>query len=214
MNSKKINNLIIILCIYAISLTVFRVKVTDSGFYLFLIWNLFLAIIPFLITNYLKQQTNRFLLYMLFPFWLLFLPNAPYIITDLFHLEKGTLMPIWFDLLLIISFAICGMLLFFTSLNDMFNILTKYFSKKTVWFVTIVSLFLSGFGIYLGRFLRWNSWEILNKPLLLFRDIWNPIMHPIQYSRTWGITFGFGFLFLICFLIFKNLLGVRNDVFE
>jgi len=66
---------------------------------MFLIWNLFLVIIPFIITNFLKQNKKRMLLYSFFPIWLLFLPNAPYIITDLVHLQQGTLMPIWFDIL-------------------------------------------------------------------------------------------------------------------
>jgi uncharacterized membrane protein len=123
----KTSKIIILLSIYAILLVVFRVYFTKSVFYLFMVWNLFLAVIPYVISNYLKQVNNKYLLYVLFPIWLIFLPNAAYIITDLVHLHQGTLMPIWFDLLLILSFAITGMLLFFISLNDVFLLIKQRF---------------------------------------------------------------------------------------
>jgi uncharacterized membrane protein len=115
-------------------------------------------------------------------------------------------MPIWFDILLISSFSVSGMLLFFISLNDMFSLINERFSSKISWSIIISILFLSGFGIYLGRYLRWNSWEIIQKPILLFNDIFDRILHPQQHSKTWGITIGFGLFFLICFLIFKTFL--------
>ncbi len=204
------NKLLIILSIYAITLVIFRVFYTNSGFYLFLVWNLFLAVIPYLITNFLKQNKNSYLFYFLFPIWLLFLPNAPYIITDLFHLPQGTLMPLWYDLLLIVVFSVNGMVLFFYSLNDMFNEIKEKYSIKIAQFIISISIFLSGFGIYLGRYLRWNSWEILQNPKLLFYDILKPIINPTQHPRTWGITFGYGFLFIICYSLFKSLSEIKD----
>jgi uncharacterized membrane protein len=199
----KTSKIITLLGIYAILLVVFRVYFTKSVFYLFMVWNLFLAVIPYVISNYLKQVNNKYLLYVLFPIWLIFLPNAAYIITDLVHLHQGTLMPIWFDLLLILSFAITGMLLFFISLNDVFLLIKQHFSIKKAWFLTVFVLFLSSFGIYLGRYLRWNSWDIMHRPQLLLNDIFTRIIHPTHHPKTWGITFGFGFLFLLGFIGFK-----------
>lgn len=196
---------IILLSVFSILLGVFRVFYTQSEFYLFMLWNLFSAIIPYKITNQLKEIKSSFLFYLLFPVWLIFLPNAPYIITDLVHLHQGTKMPIWFDLLLIVSFSVTGMLLFLISLNTMFLMIKMRFSNKTAWFISVSVLFLSGFGIYLGRFLRWNSWDIINKPQILFHDISIRIFHPMQHPKTWIITFGFGLLFLIIFLGFRSI---------
>ncbi|MEE9348524.1 MAG: DUF1361 domain-containing protein [Flavobacteriaceae bacterium] len=203
MQDRTLKNSLALLCLYAISLVVFRVFYTQSDFYLFLIWNLFLAIIPFGITSFLTQVKSKLLNYLLFPIWLVFLPNAPYIITDLFHLQQGTSMPIWFDLLLILSFSISGMLLFFMSLNYMFVLIKNQLSKKTAWFISISILFLSAFGIYLGRYLRWNSWDLIHQPSVLFNDVLMRIIHPTQHPKTWGITLGFGFLFCIGFIIFR-----------
>lgn len=204
------NKILILLGIYAIALVTFRVFYTNSAFYLFLVWNLFLAVVPYLITNFLKQNKSSYLFYFLFPIWLLFLPNAPYIITDLFHLPEGTLMPLWYDLLLIVVFSVNGMVLFFYSLNDMFNSLKEKYSIKIAQFIISTSIFLSGFGIYLGRYLRWNSWEILQNPKLLFYDILKPILNPLQHPRTWGITFGYGILFMICYSLFKPLAEIKS----
>jgi len=210
MKSRKLKNLIALLCGYAILLVLFRVKYTQNMFYLFLVWNLFLAIIPFGISTFLLEYPNKILSYLLFPVWLIFLPNAPYIITDLFHLKQGTSMPMWFDLLLILSFAISGMLLFFVSLNDMFILIKNQFSTNFAHFISVFALFLSGFGIYLGRYLRWNSWDLIHKPKVLINDITIRILHPMQYPKTWGITLGFGFLFWIGFLIFREFLEKRE----
>ena len=203
MKTNKTSKIIILLCIYSLLLVVFRVYYTKSIFYLFMVWNLFLAIIPYVISKHLKQIKSKKTLYILFPVWLIFLPNAPYIITDFVHLHQGTQMPVWFDLVLILSFSITGMLLFFISLNNVFLLVEYHFSNKKAWFLSVFVLFLSSFGIYLGRYLRWNSWDIIHKPQFLLQDVLTRIIHPMHHPKTWGITFGFGFLFLITFIGFR-----------
>ncbi|MCF6279195.1 MAG: DUF1361 domain-containing protein [Flavobacteriaceae bacterium] len=125
--------------------------------------------------------------------------------TDFVHLQQGKAKPYWYDLLLISSFALNGMLLFFISINDMHKIIQQKFSNTKAWVSTTTIFFLCGFGIYLGRFLRWNSWDILQKPQLLFQDITIRFTDPIQHPKTWGVTLGFGLLFSISFFIFKSL---------
>lgn len=216
MKKNRLHISIAILSIYCILLILFRIKYANSFFYLFLIWNLFLAYIPFGISMIIKQNENikksRIKFWGLFVVWITFLPNAPYIITDFVHLEQGIAMPYWYDLLLITSFSVNGMLLFFISINDMHKIIQQKFSNTKAWISIISIFFLCGFGIYLGRFLRWNSWDIIQKPQLLIIDVFTRIMHPTEHPKTWGVTLGFGLFFSICFFIFKTATTIKiND---
>jgi uncharacterized membrane protein len=96
-------------CLFSIGLTAFRVVYTKQYLFVWLGWNLFLALVPFFITNAAIrrpqwiERNSRFAI--LFTVWLLFIPNSFYIITDLFHLRMRSEVPLWFDLALIFSFA-------------------------------------------------------------------------------------------------------------
>lgn len=210
---KKLQLLLLLFSSYCLTLVVFRGYFTSSYFYLFLIWNLTLAYIPFCITSIIKRVNLKGLGFVLvFMIWLLFLPNASYIITDIFHLKKQTNMPVWFDLLLILSFALNGLLLFFLSVYDMHKHLLTIISSKLTWFITISTLLLSGFGIYLGRFLRWNSWDIISNPKLLLLDVVDRIVNPLSHPATWGVTFGYGILFLFGFLLLKLIRDNNKEI--
>lgn len=207
---KKLQLLLLLFSGYCLALVLFRGWFTASYFYLFLVWNLILAYVPFWITNTIKRVKLKKLGFVsVFVVWLLFLPNASYIITDIFHLKKQTHVPLWFDLLLILSFALNGLLLFFLSVFDMYKQLLTRISSKLAWIITVATLILSAFGIYLGRFLRWNSWDIISNPKLLILDAVDRIINPLSHPATWGVTFGYGTLFLFGFLLF-NLIKVEN----
>ncbi len=211
MKSNKQSKIIISLCIFALLLITFRVIYTKSEFYLFMVWNLFLAIVPYLISKDITKVSSKLKLIIALPIWLIFLPNAPYMITDLVHLHQGTKMPIWYDLVLILSYAFIGMLLFIISLNNVFFVIKRLFSNKKAWIFTVLAMFLSSFGIYLGRYLRWNSWDIIHKPQLLFNDVISRFIHPTHHPRTWGITLSFGFFFLLVFIGYKKTLNQINQ---
>ncbi|MDY7394722.1 DUF1361 domain-containing protein [Aureibaculum sp. 2210JD6-5] len=203
-SQKKLQLLLLLFSSYCLALVLFRAWITTSYFYLFLIWNLILAYVPYCITTIIsKVRLKNFSFVSAFIVWLLFLPNASYIITDIFHLKHQTNVPIWFDLLLILSFALNGLLLFFLSVYDMHKHLLTRVSLKLTWLITIVTLLLSGFGIYLGRFLRWNSWDVISNPKLLMLDIIDRIINPLSHPGTWGVTFGYGILFLFGFILLK-----------
>lgn len=202
-----------VLSLLCFALSLFRVYHTHSIMFIFLNWNLFLAFIPWaLIQVVLRipalQQNNPFLFSLLF-IWLLFFPNAPYILTDLFHLQRNLDMPIWFDLILVLSFAWTGLLFGFLSLWDLESILAKKMKLRYVRSISIVLLFLGSFGIYLGRYLRWNSWDLLREPLNVVYDISDRIINPWQHPRTWGMTFGM-FLFLMMIYWSFRLVAKRN----
>jgi uncharacterized membrane protein len=181
-----------------------RVVHTGSWRYVFLVWNLFLASIPYFIASRLHARQDGVsapALALWLTAWLLFFPNAPYIITDLFHLVPREV-PLWFDLLLLVSFAWNGLMLGFFSLIDAQEIVSRRFGEAKGWLFSAASIVLCSFGIYLGRYLRWNSWDVLSNPLLLLRDIAEPLLHPSAHLQTYGLTFSFsGFLFFSYYML-------------
>lgn len=174
-----------------------RIKLNKSIFYLFLIWNVFLALTPYFITIYLssKQQILRLKLLIIGSVWLLFLLNAPYIITDFIHLKVSNNYLWWIDILVLLSFSLTGLYLFYTSLSQMEIIIKAHFKTISIKIFRITLFFLCGFGVYLGRFLRFNSWEVLSQPQNIVLEIINITTHPFQNHEAWLFTLGFG-LFL------------------
>ncbi|WP_106794100.1 DUF1361 domain-containing protein [Aquimarina sp. Aq78] len=185
---------------FSLLLLVIRAIKTESSFYLFLVWNLFLACIPYAITILLSiRKTNQFIFWLGFMIWLVFLPNFPYILTDLQHIRLSNLQSVWFDVLLILSFAINGLIIGFVSLWMMQTLLQEKFSKKITNLISYCILLLCGFGIYLGRVLRWNSWDILQNPSGILSDILKRILFPTQHINTWAFTIGFGGFLIITY---------------
>jgi uncharacterized membrane protein len=179
-------------------LLTFRLQVTGTKMYIFLYWNLFLAFIPWAMSSLVMMnpilRERKFVLWGLLAVWMLFFPNSPYILTDLFHLRTKSAMPVWFDLGLVLSFAWTGLVYGFVSLSDIEHLLSKKFSRAVTSSVIVVLLFISSFGIYLGRYLRWNSWDIIHKPAELFMDIAVRFTDPFSHPRTWGMTILMGVL--------------------
>ena len=205
-------NLTLLLAIISFSsflLSLFRVYLTGSGLFLFLNWNLFLAFIPWLFTTIIiikpNLQKKKLVLFGLLFLWALFFPNALYILTDLFHLRVSSLMPIWFDLVLILSFAWTGLLFGFLSLIDIEKLLAEYTNTKIISFISVFLLFVASFGIYIGRYLRWNSWDLIISPFSLLYDISDRIINPFAHPGTWGMTILMGLLLNMFYWSFKFL---------
>lgn len=186
---------ILILCSFvSVFLLMIRLKITHSFYLLFLVWNLFLAVIPYCISFYLKEKKNlkkwHFIIWSCG--WLLFLPNAPYIITDLIHLQLSDGPMVIIDFIVISSFAIAGLLFYLVSVKDMELLFRENFNKKLQIALITILPFLCGFGIYLGRFLRFNSWDILQDPSSLVITVANIIIFPSTHWLAWTVTLGFG----------------------
>lgn len=190
----------------SITLLLIRIKLTHSNFYLFLVWNLFLAVIPFAITRYLCElkRHSKLILVFWFGVWLLFLPNAPYLITDLKHLKLSSYNRIWLDILVVTSFALNGLLFFYLSITDMKIILKSYFKSRIINVAIPLIIFTCAFGIYLGRVLRYNSWELLTNPKYLFIDIINIALKPLVNKETWLFIILFGCFLNVGFWVFKQ----------
>jgi uncharacterized membrane protein len=179
-----------------------RVWYSGSLNHVFLIWNLFLAWVPFVVAFVayrLHRSWPRHAIFfvVLAPFWLLFLPNAPYILTDLIHLSQRNNVPLWYDLLMLLWYAWTGFLLGFVSVYLMQQIVADHWGRIAGWAFAISALGLTSFGVYLGRFLRWNSWDIVSNPLAILADIYIRFRHPIAYLPTHAFSFLLA-AFLIC----------------
>ncbi len=184
-----------------------RILYTGRITYGFLLWNLFLAWLPFIFAYLtLRAIPHRRLTALLFAVsWLLFLPNAPYLVTDLKHLHNsgGNLM--LYDVVMLFTLALCGLMLGAISLRWMELAVARRFGPWLGRFFVLIVLGMTGFGIYLGRFLRWNSWDLITNPLSLLHDISPHLLNPVEYWRTWAMTMLFGLLLLFVYWLLTSL---------
>jgi uncharacterized membrane protein len=189
----------LVLSVFCFGASVFRCLYTGTRVFLFLNWNLFLAFVPWALTSIavIKAdiQKSKIVIGVIMLFWLIFFPNAPYIFTDLFHLRRTSSIPDWFDLILILCFAWTGLLFGFLSLWDIEGILNRKVKGVHLKIVSTLLLFAGSFGVYLGRYLRWNSWDIITRPFKVLNDIGDRFINPFEHQTTWGMTIFMG-LFL------------------
>jgi uncharacterized membrane protein len=190
----------------ALSVSIFAARVwyTASFTYFFLNWNLFLAWAPFVLASMIaalaqRRPRPRGLLVSLLAAWLLFFPNAPYIISDLMHLSTPRSVPIWYDAILIFSYAWTGLLLGFASLWLVQQVIADRFGVVLSWLFAMSALLAAGFGIYLGRFQRWNSWDLFVNPLELAATIVQGLLTPWAYPRAIVVTLLFASFMAIAY---------------
>jgi uncharacterized membrane protein len=159
---------------------------TDYGFYG---WNTFLAAIPYFVsTQLLKLKKLNTLAILMLAVWLVFFPNAPYIITDLFHYEERLPVPYWYDLLLVISGAWNGLILGMVSLMNVEIFLRRFLKPGWVKLAVVASLFLGSYGVFIGRFLRFNSWNVITDPRILVYTSAHHVLLPRNYPKLWVFT--------------------------
>ena len=168
----------------------------------FLLWNLFLALIPYFISRWMLQSrecnNNRMIFFLCFLVWLLFVPNSFYIITDLFHLGSFSNIPLWYELAVILSFAWNGLLLGILSIRHIEKLFVAIFPRSERLLFIYPVMFLNSFGVYIGRYMRFNSWDVITNPFHLVKDIANLALHPLEYKYAWGM--------IVCFSIFMTLM--------
>lgn len=176
--------------------------------FLFLVWNLFLAIVPmgfaFLFASTSKKSIFRMSMLTL---WLLFLPNSFYIVTDLFHLKLRLPIPLWYDTLLLFGTATLASLYGFLSCNLMEFGLRKMGMtyRKSRWLMLAV-LFASSIGVYVGRFLRWNSWDVFTRPKQLVDQFLHILADSGPLPNFYLFTFGFAIWLAISYEFINALL--------
>jgi uncharacterized membrane protein len=192
-----------------------RVDWSQHSVYLWLLWNLFLAWVPYglsLVTSLLHERgaARWWSLVPLGVAWLLVFPNAPYLLTDFIHLRPRQGIPLWFDAALLALFAATGWMLGLLSLEVWKRLLEERVGRVGAWLgVALVSV-LCGYGIYLGRVERWNSWDVLTDPRPLFSAIRAHLREPGENPQLLGITALFTVLVLLSYFAFEQLRRQRS----
>jgi uncharacterized membrane protein len=193
-------------CAICIGLVFARVAYTDSGRHVGLIWNLFLAWIPFMLAYFAHAASwRRVSLYFIIPgiafLWLIFFPNAPYMLTDLQDLARRAAgAPLWYDVIIVVWCSWTGMLLGVISLYLMQDIIVRSFGSMAGWLFVFVISALSSFGIYIGRFVRLNSWDILQNPAETAQEILGIVIDPSRRLAAFTLLYTIFFLFVFLLL--------------
>ncbi len=191
---------ILLLIAFCITLNLLRVSLFGTTSLLYLLWNVFLAFVPFLISSTLlwhvhHAKVSSFEIVFGGMLWLLFFPNAPYLITDFIHLSEELVAPAWFDILLIFTCAWVGLEFAYYSLLQTEELLRRWWSEISVQLSLLPVLWFTGFGIYLGRFPRFNSWDLLSSPQELVYTVMQILLGQSHFPEALYFTMLF-FVFL------------------
>lgn len=184
----------------SVALFVGRSFVSQNIRYWFLLWNLFLAWLPLLFAGYLTQRlrTRRWLEWqniVLTFLWLGFLPNSFYLVSDLIHLRDTGEVSHLYDAVLFASLMFNGFILGLLSILAIHYELLKRYARLRVHATIGGVLFLCGFAIYLGRSLRWNTWDVLINPSGILFDVSERVINPSSHDQAF-VTTGIFFLLL------------------
>jgi len=190
----------------SVALVMARIVWTGRFGYSFLVWNLFLAWLPMLFAllaceKYQSTSGRDWRFLGLAGAWLLFFPNAPYIFTDLIHLTTRFYPYFWVDLSLILLCALTGLVLGFVSLYLMQSVVERMLGRAASWLFVAAVAGLTGFGIYLGRFLRFNSWDVVFKPWQVYQGIGSWVADPWANSTSLAFPLLFGTFVFITYLM-------------
>lgn len=198
-------------CSFSFILLCARVAATGYVTYVFLVWNLFLAFIPYAISYWLCNNTHiiksKLKLTAAVCAWLLFVPNSFYIVTDFFHLREIASAPKWFDLLLLLSFALNGLFFGIVSLQKMETIVYRASGRNFSLLIIFIVMSLNAYGIYIGRFLRYNSWDVVAQPFSLFTEMLEMILHPFHNKMEWGMIFCYAVFMTLLYITIKKMAG-------
>ncbi len=203
---SAIERMLVLSVAFTMLLLSVRIIITHDWSYIFYVWNIFLAVIPFLFSRLLlrRKKFNAVSVFLMAG-WLLFFPNAPYIITDIFHYTERPPVPAWYDLLLVMSGTWNGLVLGILSLMQVEKFLSRFMKRILVQISVFASLLLCSYGIFLGRFLRFNSWDIFIHPHDLIYASAHDVFQPQHHLKTWGFTFLFAAMMGIIYFTIRYL---------
>jgi len=198
----------------ALALT--RARLTGRAALLFLGWNLILAWVPLLVSLLIVRRhrpgagASRAGSLALGAVWLAFFPNAPYLVTDLVHLRAHGFVLLLYDAMMVFAFALTGVFIAFLSLWLMHRLVERRAGKRAGWLFVGAVAGLSGFGVFLGRVPRWNSWDLVTRPGELFVTLAVRAQDPFAHPRAIGLTLTMAALFAIAYLMLYALTSLGS----
>ena len=201
--------------VISIGLFAARVASSDSSRYAFLVWNLFLAWIPFgfawiaYSSTHLPKGIKVLLIGVCAFLWLIFFPNAPYILTDFQHLAKrNSEAPVWYDVIMLLWFSWNGLLLGIISLYFMQKVVARGLGNISSWVFVVSVIVLSSLGVYVGRFLRWNSWDVMVDPFAMPGEFFQAALRFQERTLAFSFLFALFFLFVyVTLFVFGRLIN-------
>jgi uncharacterized membrane protein len=176
-----------------------RVYISQTFTFLFLVWNIFLAWLPVMLSKAVLVSKPKIAQWLLCLVAISFLPNSIYVVSDLIHIKQRQPIPLLYDALLLFVAATIGLLTAVSALKNIETHLSKSLNKRTVSISIVTVIVLCGFGVYLGRFLRWNTWDIITSPQNLLYDILHRLVYPLKHTRTWACTIYFAAIYSISY---------------
>jgi uncharacterized membrane protein len=203
---------LVVLSLTVVAMVAVRVNQTGYDTYSNLVWNLFLAWIPLglalVIYDGAKRGLGAVWVVVFAGLWLLFFPNAPYLTTDMKYLRELGGAPLWYDVSLTGLAAFTGLALGLVSLYLVHSVARTYFGAILAWVGVWAVLALSSIGVFLGRFQRFNSWDVFTDPGPILGDVAKGLADPLNYPRTLAVTVVFGGFLIASYLVFYALAQV------
>ena len=204
--------------VISIGLFAARATTSESGRYAFLVWNLFLAWIPFgfawiaYSSTHLPKPVMVLLVGLCAILWLIFFPNAPYILTDFQHLTRlNGEAPVWYDVIMLLWFSWNGVFLGVISLYFMQRVVARWLGSILSWAFVVGVTVLSSLGVYVGRFMRWNSWDVMFDPLGMPGEFLHTVSRTQERTLTFSFLFALFFLFVyVTLFVFGRLMSEQN----
>jgi uncharacterized membrane protein len=200
---------------FCLALLIVRSRYSGSDYYRFMVWNIFLAWLPFVFALALydrdERGRSRVQLGLFAGLWLLFLPNAPYLLTDLVHLRESPEVPLWYDAMMLSACAWTGLALAIGSLLLVHQVARRRIGEKLSWALLVPVLSLVSLGIYLGRFVRLNSWDALTRPGHVAHVIRVPLSDPLGHPRFLVVTTMFTLFLILAYLVVYTVAELRLE---
>ena len=178
----------------------------QDGAFGYLPWNLLLAWFPLVLALWLEHTLHRSLWSSWFALlvtvlWLAFLPNTFYMISDLVHIQEAGAVDLLYDVVMFSSFILNGVMLGYLSLFIVHWELARRLSARTAFLLVEFVLLLCSFAIYVGRELRWNTWDIVANPSSLLFDVSDRVINPREHPQAFTTTLSFFVLLSSLYII-------------
>jgi uncharacterized membrane protein len=200
---------------FAVALVLLRFALSGTTRYSNLLWNLVLAWVPLALALlvYDRHRRGARLPALAVPLllWFLFLPNAPYLVTEFGLLRVIEDMPVWFDVALLTTFGWTGLMLGFVSVYLVQAVARRLAGPLAGWACALGALGTAGVGIYLGRYLRWNSWDLLVQPAAVLRDSVSRLDSPQLIGMSLVMAAFLTVAYTVLYVVLDAALDAPND---